>query len=218
MGVLYIIGTGAGIASAVVMGPFSSALNPLQWVSDNPHRTQFGALLVMAMSLSLALVAVFMFPILRRHNETLAIGYVVFRGALEQILTLATSIYWLVLVVIAGQYANSAMGDASQFHFLGSLTTNSVSPVASIVFSIGAWILYYLFYQTRLIPRWISGFGLLCVVGYVAAALSAMFGTNREFLMYPMALQEMIMAVWLIAKGFNSGTVPSEKSRQPISI
>lgn len=219
VGILYIIGTAAGVTSLFVMGPFANAPDLLNLVNSNPHRVELGALLMLVMGLPLAMVAVMMFPILKRQNEALAIGYVVFRGALEQIFYFGTAICWLVLVIVGRQYADSGSTDSSHFRVLGNLVIKAVDPIqaiGSIVFSLGALILYYLFFQSTLIPRWISVFGFVCVVGYIAAGISALFGTAQDVLMMPMLLQEMIMAVWLIVKGFNPSTIASANYRDSL--
>ena len=48
--------------------------------------------------------------------------------------------------------------------------------IGGIVFSIGALMIYALFYQTRLIPRWLSGWGFIGAVLYFVANLVSMFG------------------------------------------
>ena len=67
-----------------------------------------------------------------------------------------------------------------------------------------AVMIYYLFYRSKLIPRWLSGWGLIGAILYLAAPVSAMFGFALESLMLPLAIQEMVLAVWLIVKGFNN--------------
>lgn len=220
VGVFYIIGTTAGVLSVFVMAPFSNASDLLKFVNVNPHRIELGALLQLVMGFPLAMVAVLMFPILKRQSEVLAIAYVVFRGALEQIFYIATATCWLVVVVAGRQYADSGAGDASQFHVLGTLVYKAVDPILAIggiIFNLGALILYYLLYQARLIPRWISVFGFICVAGGLVAGLSFMFGTNLDFLKMPMLPQEMIMAVWFIAKGFSPSAIASENGRRPLA-
>jgi len=73
----------------------------------------------------------------------------------------------------------------------------------SIVFSIGALFIYSVFYQSKLIPRWLSIWGLIGALSYITCPLFAMFSLDIKILMAPLALQEMVMAVWLIVKGFN---------------
>lgn len=213
VGVLFIIGTVAGILSVVVTGGFSmDAPAYLNKAASNPSQIQLGALLVLVMGMALAMVAATIFPILKRQNEALAIGYVIFRGALETFTYIAMVICWLLLVVVAWQHAGSGAAVASQSSNLGILLVDAqdqVAAVAGIVFGLGALMLYYLLYQARLIPRWISGWGIVAAVLTLAGGLIDIFGTPRDILALPMLPQEMVMAIWLIAKGFSPSTIAS---------
>jgi hypothetical protein len=218
VGVLYIIGTVTGMLSLPVMGGILGDPDVLNLTAADPSRVAFGALLMLVMGLALAMVPAMMFPILKRLNEPLAVGYVIFRGALETFATLAVAVCWLLLVVVARQYADAATAVASQFDSLGILLVKApdyIMAVGSIVFSLGALMLYSLLYQARLIPRWISGWGIVAAILYLAAGLLAIFGTPMDILMMVMLPQEMVMAVWLIAKGFNPPAGASVPARQP---
>jgi hypothetical protein len=145
----------------------------------------------------------------------LAVGYVIFRGALETALYIAGAISWLLLIIVARRSAGSPASSYSEFSGLGSLLIAAGGPITAardIVFSLGALSLYYLLYTARLVPRWLSGWGFLGAVGYLAAGLIAVFSTELVVLLLPLALQEMVMAVWLIAKGFNT---PATTGRTP---
>ncbi len=206
VGVLYILGTVAGVLSIIVLGGLLDAPDYLNIVASSASRVQLMALLMLVMGLPLAMVPVVMFPILKKQNEALAIGYVVFRGALETFTYIALALSWLLLVVVARQYAESGAAVASQFSNLGILLVKAIDPINAIrgpVFSLGALMFYYLLYQARLIPRWLSGWGIVAAVACAAAGLTAIFGTTLDILSMPMFLQEMVMAVWLIVKGFN---------------
>jgi hypothetical protein len=83
-GVLYIVGTVAGVVCKfLVQGPVQDADDPLAYAGEHPHLLVTGALLVLTMGLALVLVSVVLFPILRRYDEALAIGYLTLRGAVE---------------------------------------------------------------------------------------------------------------------------------------
>jgi hypothetical protein len=217
VGVLYIIGTVAGVLSRIVTWGVLDAPDYLSIVASNASQAKLTALLVLVMGLSLAMVPAMMFPILKRQNEALAVGYVIFRGALETFTYIASAICWLLLVVVARQYVDSGAVVTSQLGSLGILLVKAIDPtisaILSIVFSLGALMFYYLLYQTRLIPRWISGWGIIAGVLYLAAGLIAVFGANLEILTMPMFLQEMVMAVWLIVKGFNPSPIASESAK-----
>jgi len=210
VGVLYIIGTVAGVLSVPLLGGIPGAPDYLTMVASNPSQVALGALLIVVMGLALAMVPAMMFPILKRWNEALAIGYVIFRGALETFTYMALALCWLLLVVVSQQAAASGVVVTSQFGSLGILLVKAQDPiiaVGGIVFGLGALMFYSLLYQARLIPRWLSGWGIVAAVAYAAAGLTAMFGTTLDILLMPMLLQEMVMAVWLIVKGFNASAI-----------
>lgn len=216
VGSLYIIGTVAGVLSLVVTGPVRNAQNHLVGVPAGETRLVVGALFVLTMGLALAMVPVVMFPILRKHNEALALGYVVFRGGLEAAAYLAVAAGWLLLVPLSQMYVQAGVSDASNFRALGNLLleANEIGSILTIVFCLGALVFSYLLYRTKLVPRWLSGWGLVAIVPFLAAGLLAVFGIIDalspiyNILNLPLALQEMVLAVWLIAKGFDpSATV-----------
>jgi len=92
--------------------------------------------------------------------------------------------------------------------------------VAGIVFGLGSLMFYVVLYQSRLVPRWISVWGLAAVIPYLAAEFLALFGlldpvsATASLLFIPMAVQEMVLAVWLIVKGFSPAAIASVPARQ----
>ena len=207
VGVLFIIGTIAGVLSVLFTGPILDDPDYLTKVASNQNQIIMGVLLVLIMGFALAMVPVMMFPIFRKYNEALALGSIVFRGVLEAVTYIVIVITWLLLLTLSQEYMKAGAPDASYFQTLGTLLLRAddwIAQILSIVFSLGALAIYYLFYQSKLIPRWLSIWGLIGAILYLAAPLLAMFGFVLEILMAPLALQEMVLAIWLIAKGLNS--------------
>jgi hypothetical protein len=95
---------------------------------------------------------------------------------------------------------------------------DSLGEVAVLVFGLGALMYYWVFYQTRLIPRWLSALGLLAIASLMASALLVMLrfieplSPPQVALALPIAVQEMVLAVWLIAKGFNPSAIAAESA------
>jgi hypothetical protein len=221
VGILYIIGTLAGVLSMIVSAGLLDGPDYLNVVASNASRAQLVALLVLVMGLPLAMIPAMMYPILKRHNEALAIGYVIFRGALEGLIYVLTAMTWFLLVVVARQYADSGAAAASQFSSLGTLLVKAQDPinaVGCIVFSLGGLMFYYVLYRARLLPRWLSGWGIVALVGYLSAGLIAVFGPYLVPLLMPLALQEMVMAVWLIVKGFNTSATASQATAVELAM
>lgn len=86
-----------------------------------------------------------------------------------------------------------------------------------IVFIIGALMLYSVLYKSKLIPRWISVWGLIAAVALLTGAMLSVF-TNISptivlLVISPIAVQEMVMAGWLIVKGFNPSAIDSGSGR-----
>ena len=85
---------------------------------------------------------------------------------------------------------------------------------SGLVWSLSALILNYILYQSKLIPRWLSVWGLVGATLSFATYLLQFFSINlTEFLFLPIAVQEMVFAVWLIVKGFNSSAVASGSAK-----
>ena len=204
VGTLFIIGTVSGIMSAVLTGSILGASDYLIQVAANETRMITGALLILLMGRSLAMVPVMMYPLFKKQNEALALGAVVFRGPIEAAVYILMVVSWLLLILVSKESANAA--DASSFQALGAVllkASETINPVLEIVFSLGALMFYTLFYQTRLIPRWLSGWGIVGAIVYLVAGVMALFGTAMDFLLALLGVQEMVMALWLIIKGFN---------------
>ncbi len=211
VGVLYIFGTVSGIIWKVLADSIPNDLNLLTKVTANESQITIGALSLLLMGLALAMVPVMMFPILRKHNEALAVGYIVFRGALETITTIVVVIGWLFLIIL-GQHYIAGAPDASYFQTLGTLTLEgnvSIGIISQFVFPLGALMFYWVLYQAKLIPRWISGWGLISAILVLVFAFLNLFGivAVKDVFDSSIFLQEMVMAVWLIVKGFDPAAI-----------
>jgi hypothetical protein len=219
VGVLFIIGTVSGILSGVVTAPIrAGATYPLN-LSASETQWIIGTLFVMLMGLSLAMMPVMLYPIFKKHNEVLAFGAVLFRGAIEAISYAVMVISMLLLLTVSEIYGKTGAADASTLQTLGSMLTATrhwTEMWGAIIFSIGGLMICALFYQTRLVPRWLSGWGLIGGVLYIVANLVSIFGPLHKapdigvgigLLLIPTAIQEMVFAVWMIVKGFNPSAI-----------
>ncbi len=103
IGVLYIIGTVVLVLSGLVTDAVLTGPAYLGQVAAQPNQLAIGALLVLLAGFALAMVPVVFWPIGKRYNETLAIGYVVFRGALETVIYIFGALGWLLLIALGTQ-------------------------------------------------------------------------------------------------------------------
>ena len=209
-GILYITGTVAGVLSMAVSAPIRGAADPLAYGAEHSGTVVTVALLVLVMGLSLAFVPVVLFPVLRRVNEVLAVGYLIIRGAVETVGYAVLAIGWLLVVPLGQALAAGAGTGTPTGVRIGTLVIDAeaTNAVFTLVFCLGAALFYLLLYRSRIVPRWITLWGLAAIPLYVAADLLAMYGvfvatsSAQTVLFMPLAVQEMVLAVWMIARGF----------------
>ena len=227
-GILYITGDVAGVLSMVVGAPVRDAGDPFAYGAQHSGAVVTVALLVLVMGLSLAFVPVVLFPVLRRVDEVLAIGYLVVRGALETACYILLAIGWLLLVPL-GEAMSAGPGTASPAGVrLGSLVSDShaTNAVLALVFCLGAVMFYFLLYRSRIVPRWIASWGLVGIVFYAAADLLAMYAVIgadsavQVAMFMPLAVQEMVLAVWMIVRGFRpaAGATRAQPADEALTV
>ncbi len=205
VGVLFIIATLTSSLTFVVLG-FLDAPDYLVNVSANESQVWIVMLLEFIWALSVVGIPVMLFPILKKYNETLARGFFSLRF-IEAITTIIGTIGLLTLLTLSQKFIQAGVPDVSYYLTLGSLliaARNWTFMIGSgLVFSLSALILNYVLYKSKVIPRWLSGWGLVGAILCFATFLLQFFSIHLEILFVPIAVQEMVFAVWLIFKGFN---------------
>ncbi len=228
-GVLYFLGTVFGISGGLIGGEVLTSLisgkplvgvDMLNLVAANSSRLTLGAFFTFLMGISLVAMTVFLYPVIRKASQELAMGMVLFRGALEGVFYCISTLTILTLVAVGNEYIATG-ANSTTLQTIGNLLYQFESlkgPVSSIIFLIGASCIYITFYRTQLIPRWVSVWGFIAVATSLTSVLMAFLhvesniGFYLEMVMLP---QEIVMAVWLIVKGFNPKAIAalSEKTK-----
>jgi hypothetical protein len=218
VGILFILGF-AGVFSPVFVKPILDDPNYLVKIAENTGQVTLGAFFELIMAFACAGIAIGLYPILRKHNEFLALGAVGFR-LIENIFQIVAALCLLVLLAVSQAFAQSGASSASNYQALGALllAVRFWAPLvlAQIGFGLGAWMYYYVFYQSKLIPRWLSGWGLIAITLQFALAFLIMFlridpfsGSPILLMSVPIFFQELTLAAWLIFKGFDPSAVAS---------
>jgi len=219
------IATAAGVLGSVFFGPILDAPDYLINVSENENQMVILCLFILIMGFAVAGIGIMMYPILKKHNEALALGYVGFR-VIEGVLFIVSVVSLLSLLTLSQEFVKAGAPDASHFQTLGTLLQEEqywVYHMGTISFGLAAPIFYYLLYQSKLIPRFLSVWGLIGVPLWLAASLLIMFGSLTAssglvmFLYLPIGVNEMVLAVWLIVKGFNSSAINSQSAKTDIN-
>jgi len=198
---------GGGLVESVIAVPHHLV------TLDNETLLIAGMLLELLNAIAVVGIASLMFPIMKRHNETMAVGYLGFR-LVEAIFCSMIVIAPLSLMTLSREYLKAGISDI-QFQAAGILAVAERASVANLLilvfFCLGAFLLYTLLYQTKLLPRFISVWGLVAVVSVLVINLLSLkleigMGISMIFAL-PIILNEIFMGIWLIAKGFNPPAV-----------
>ena len=221
VGVLFITATVAYSVGLALIDPLVDAPDYLTEIAENENQVKIGSLFVLIDTVAVVGIAVMIFPVLRRVNESLALWYVGARIT-ESILFIAYVFSVLMLVTLSQSSVSAGASDAPHFQTSGDQLAAVGEWIDVVnytaVFAIGALILYSMLYKSRLVPRFLSVWGFIGAVFCIVAGLSIMFGVDSSSmaviaLFLPNAVNEMVLAIWLIAKGFDLSAVVVEPAR-----
>jgi len=209
VGVLFIVATVTAILSIVSLGSTLEDPGYLTDVSANESQVIMAVVLWLILAVSVVGVGFMMFPILKKHIESLALGYVSFR-LIEGILIIVASVSLLSLLALSQEYVAGAL-DASYYQPVGTslLALQDWSFVIGtmIFLGLGGLLLNYALYQSKLVPRWLSVWGIIGAALVLLYGLVGLFGPDPSFLAMPIFAQEMVFAAWLIVKGFDTSAI-----------
>ncbi len=217
-GILFILATLFGVIAASIFNPLLNSADYL--ASFNDHHTQaiMGSFLFFGMAMCCAGVGLSLYPVLRRYSEAAAIGSVGFR-IIESMIQVVGTLIMVSLLALSSEYVQAdnasklILQSAGGVLRAGSDWLNNSAMLLS--WGVAAVIYYSAFYKYKLVPRWISVWGLIGISLTLITSIMMMFNPNfstiQTFSNIPIALQEMVMAVWLIVKGFS---LPKTKETQ----
>lgn len=212
VGALFIAATAASLLGTAIEQHLVTGTAHLTRISEHMNRVSAGGLFELIAAGTSAGIAVSLYPVLKRWSGTLALGAVVFR-AIEAVMYTLAAVSMVSLLKVAHGFTHAASADRGSFQAIGDslLAVRREAVLAGVLaFALGGLMYYSVFYRSRLVPRWLSGWGIAAELLMLAAGLSALFSgnsvTSYTLLVLPIAVQEMVLAVWLIAKGFGSAT------------
>lgn len=212
-GILLIVATAAALTASALLGSLLEGAGFLGDVANQQDRVLTAALFQFVSAFTSAAIAISFYPVLRQHAAGMALGSVGFR-IIEGTFYAVSAVGTLMLVALADATSSAGVLDAVA-RGSGELVRDlrEAAGVAGVLaFYTGATLYYLVFYRSRLIPRWLSGWGLAGVALGLTGGLLVLFRVvdtmsgAQVALNIPIGVQEIVMAVWLIWKGFR--TVP----------
>ena len=212
VGILYILATAMALLDSALTKGVTGAADHLAELAGSGDRFIAGALLAVASGLCIVVLAGLLFPVLRPRNEGVALAYFGVR-ILEAVTLVVTAVTTLLLVTVGRESLTSGAAAVSSLRATAALLQGLhewAFPLNPFVFGLGAVLLYSLLYATRLVPRWLSVWGLAGAAAVFAFSLLQFYGEGTMLLAVPIGVQEMVLAGWLIARGFDMSAPAGE--------
>jgi hypothetical protein len=223
-GALFIIATVASIAGTALYAPIVNDPERLSGVGASAGSLAGAVLLRLVAAGASVGIAIALYPVLKQWGPALALGSVVFR-TLEAAMYAIGAVSLMALLPLGGQFGAADVTERGSLIALSKvlLGVHDAAAVAGVLaFIVGALLYSCLLYRSSLVPRWLSGWGIAALFLMMAACLLALFNqrpvTSYVILAAPIGVQEMVLAVWLIVRGFSSaalGSIPMQPLTAP---
>ena len=229
VGVLFILGTVPALLSLPLMQNTVSAPDHLTAISTNAGQMIIFTAIKFFMGIACAGIGLALYPILKTFNEGLAIGATGFR-VIEGMTSVVGALLYILLLALSQEFVKAGAPAASYFQTADAVINAGIGWFRDVAmlstFGIGALMYYIVFYQYRLVPRWLTVWGLVGVTSTIISTMLVMFhviaplSTILIILQMPILPQELVLAVWLIAKGFNpssGASLPAKTATNELS-
>ncbi len=211
-GIFFIIATAFLFIGEAFYKPGLTPPDVLAKAAGQKSQIALGILIEFSCVLAIPLVAIVLYPVLRQVSAVLAIGYVGFR-LFEAALFASMEVDRMLVLGLSESLSAHPSADVATLEALAQALTGgeawagTTGPIYNLVFVVGMLMLNWMLWQSRLVPRWISAWGLISALVLGSIAVWVLFapipGTIAIALIAPLAVQEMILALWFIFKGFD---------------
>jgi hypothetical protein len=224
VGVLYILATVTALLALPLYAPLLTGPEYLVNGAAASSQVLLGAVMELVLVGSAVGTAVGLFPFVRKVNESLALGYLFFR-VIEAVVIAVGVVAVLALLTLSQDFAAAAAPDPAAYQVAGTVLlavkawTFLLGP--NLLLGLNTLLYRSLHFRTHLVPR------PLAILGMIASALILIQGPQQMFGVFqplstpvvlmslPVAAFEMLLAGWLIVKGFRSAAAGSEPARRP---
>jgi hypothetical protein len=221
VGVLFIFATVSAILGLLFYQPILSGPDYLINGAAAKNQVILGVLMELVLVCTAIGTAIGLFPVLRPYGERIALGHLCFRF-LEAVVITIGIVAILSLSTVSQAFVAATAQDASAYHAVGTLLlaiykwTSMLGPLFFL--GVNTLMYSYLLYKSKLVPRPLAVLGLTGATLVLGYAFLVMFGVVSQLsvwaiLALPIAAYEMILAGWLIVKGFNPAAIASKPAK-----
>ena len=212
---LFLVTAAASIAGGLILESILTAPNYLAGISPNTAAVAWSALLLSINNIGIVFIAVFMYPLLRKLDETLAVGYVAMR-IIEGTVMMFGIVATLMLIPLSAEFIKAGAPLSSWYVTLGNSLLQArlmgLTEVSLPLLGLGGIIFTWLLFRFKMVPRVISGVGLVGYALVLFGGLASWFGLIDPapgsaglggIIAVPVALFEIILLpFWLYFRGF----------------
>lgn len=203
-GVLFITATGATMVSQVIVAPILQNADAASGIAGREGAFTLGVLFEIVNALASAGIAIAFFPIIWLCARGLAVAYTGLR-TIEASAGIAAAVGLLMLL-------------SAETAAIGRVWHDWAFLMVLLVFSTSTCVLYPVLFAFRLVPRWLSAWGLIGGLMLLVSVLLILFGRieigsmTDLLLSLPIWINEMVLALWLIFRGVDMSAVPVQRS------
>jgi len=210
VGAVYLVGMVVGIGGNLLVQSRLDAPDRLSTVSANATLLAIGAVLWLITVVGDAAHGILMFPVLKRHNERIAVGYLGFR-IMDAVFIGLWVLFLLLQIPLGREYVKAGGGDPTYLHAFSAVSVQASQyayEIAMMFVGIAGLTLGFVLYTARLIPRFLAVWALVGYAIHLGGSVLEVLGIGLNLMhVLPGGLWELFIGVWLIAKGFNASPV-----------
>jgi|WetSurMetagenome_2_1015567.scaffolds.fasta_scaffold177385_2 hypothetical protein len=219
VGVIYLAGMVIGIGGNMLIQSILGTPDHLSAISPNSMKLSIGAMLWLMTVGGDAAHGVLMFPVLKQHNEGLAVGYLGFR-IIDAVFIGVHVLFVLLQIPIGNEYQKAGIHDTFSLQTLSTvfLMVNLYAYQIGMIFvGFAGLILCYSFFRSKVVPQFLAVWGIAGYVTILCGSVLEVLGFDLHLIhTIPGGLWELFTGVWLIVKGFNSSEIILTSSKTVI--
>jgi len=153
------------------------------------------------------IISALLFPVFKKYSNTLAVLYLGF-SILDFVAISIDNTSVLAMLELSKEYVTNVEVNTSMLETMAPIYSQKHwwSHYLSLLTScFSVFVLYFAFYRTKLIPKILSGFGMLAVILMFIELLTSILGEGISMnMLLPMGLIQLILPLWLLVKGLNT--------------
>lgn len=210
IGVLYLAGMAIGIPGNIIIQSVLTTPGGLAAIAAGSLLLAAGVVCWLATVAGDAAHGVVMFPVLKRHSERTAVGYLAAR-IIDATFIAVMALLIIIQIPIAAAFVSAGAADTSYLQALSTVLTEAnlyAYDFAMTTLGVSGLILCAALLRSGLIPRPLAVWGLVGYAVILGGSVLQIFGLDLISIhSIPGGVWEIFIGVWLIAKGFNTPTV-----------